>query len=161
MSLNGRSPPRWRPRIPRRAQGGAAEGGHYAGCKSAAYLSQPARPLDSNRLYATLPNRYSTTIQTQPQKRRARHFCRARRWRDARFLSDKLRSRSRTSIGRTHIRNPLARFPTDGLARIRKTDADSTISQPRYGRNQPPPNHDPTIPRVESKNDSDTAILNP
>ena len=49
----------------------------------------------------------------------------------ARFLSDKLRSRSRASIGRTHIRNPLARFPTDGLARIRKTDADSTISQPR------------------------------
>ena len=33
----------------------------------------------------------------------------------ARFLSDKLRSRSRASIGRTHIRNPLARFPTDGF----------------------------------------------
>ena len=62
----------------------------------------------------------------------------------ARFLSDKLRSRSRASIGRTHIRNPLARFPTDGLARIRKADADSTISQPRYGRNQPPLNHEPT-----------------
>ena len=72
----------------------------------------------------------------------------------ARFLSDKLRSRSRASIGRTHIRNPLARFPTDGLARIRKTDADSTISQPRYGRNQPPLNHEPTILRVESKNDT-------
>ena len=72
----------------------------------------------------------------------------------ARFLSDKLRSRSRTSIGRTHIRNPLARFPTDGLARIRKTDADSTISQPRYGRNQPPRNHEPTILRVEYKNDT-------
>ena len=72
----------------------------------------------------------------------------------ARFLSDKLRSRSRTSIGRTHIRNPLARFPTDGLARIRKTDADSTISQSRYGRNQPPRNHEPTILRVEYKNDT-------
>ena len=72
----------------------------------------------------------------------------------ARFLSDKLRSRSRTSIGRTHIRNPLARFPTDGLARIRKADADSTISQPRYGRNQPPRNHEPTILRVEYKNDT-------
>ena len=139
--------------------------------KSAAYLSQPARPLDSNRLYATLPNRYSTTIQTQPQKRRARQMCRAWRGRGARprrktprsvwatqlpasrpirwivresreanrtdfaripsdglrdaprastdglarFLSDKLRSRSRASIGRTHIRNPLARFPTDGF----------------------------------------------
>ena len=72
----------------------------------------------------------------------------------ARFLSDKLRSRSRASIGRTHIRNPLARFPTDGLARIRKTDADSTISQSRYGRNQPPLNHDSTILRVEYKNDT-------
>ena len=72
----------------------------------------------------------------------------------ARFLSDKLRSRSCASIGRTHIRNPLARFPTDGLARIRKTDADSTISQPRYGRNQPPRNHEPTILRVEYKNDT-------
>ena len=37
------------------------------------------------------------------------------------------------------------------FARFRKTDADSTISQPRYGRNQPPPNHEPTIPRVESE----------
>ena len=72
----------------------------------------------------------------------------------ARFLSDKLRSRSRASIGRTHIRNPLARFPTDGLARIRKADADSTISQPRYGRNQPPRNHEPTILRVEYTNDT-------
>ena len=33
----------------------------------------------------------------------------------ARFLSGKLRSRSRASIGRTHIRNFLARFPTDGF----------------------------------------------
>ena len=68
-------------------------------------------------------------------------------------------------IGRTRIGNPLARIPsdglrdaprasTDGLARIRKTDADSTISQPRYGRNQPPPNHEPPILRVESKNDT-------
>ena len=40
------------------------------------------------------------------------------------------------------------------FARIRKTDADSTISQPRYGRNQPPLNHDSTILRVEYKNDT-------
>ena len=40
------------------------------------------------------------------------------------------------------------------FARIRKTDADSTISQPRYGRNQPPLNHEPTILRVEYKNDT-------
>ena len=155
--------PRWRPRIPRRAQGGAAEGGHYAGCKSAAYLSQPARPLDSNRLYATLPNRYSTTIQTQPQKRRARQMCRAWRGRDARFLSDKLRSRSRTSIGRTHIRNPLARFPTNGF-RPHSEDrrrfnhfptpiwTESTATQPRS-------NH-PSC-RIREPHDSDTAILNP
>ena len=32
--------------------------------------------------------------------------------------------------------------------------ADSTISQPRYGRNQPPRNHEPTILRVEYKNDT-------
>jgi len=53
------------------------------------------------------------------------------------------------------------RASTDGLARIRKADADSTISQPRYGRNQPPLNHEPTILRVESKNDSDTTIPHP
>ena len=46
-------------------------------------------------------------------------------------------------------------------ARFRKTDADSTISQPRYGRNQPPLNHDSTILRVESKDDSDSTILHP
>ncbi|MBQ3748835.1 MAG: hypothetical protein II863_15630, partial [Kiritimatiellae bacterium] len=41
------------------------------------------------------------------------------------------------------------------FARIRKADADSTISQPRYGRNQPPLNHDSTIlhPRF-SKSDN-------
>ena len=37
------------------------------------------------------------------------------------------------------------RASTDGLARIRKADADSTISQPRYGRNQPPLNHEPSF----------------
>ena len=103
----------------------------------------------------------------------------------ARILSDKLRSRSRTSIGRTHIRNPLARIPSRSLVhghlpaplrvhwtnfarfrphsesprplsigwtRIRKPDAASTISQPRYGRNQPPRNHIPTstTPRPRS-----------
>ena len=40
------------------------------------------------------------------------------------------------------------------FARIRKADADSTIFQPRYGRNQPPLNHEPTTLRVESKNDT-------
>ena len=47
------------------------------------------------------------------------------------------------------------------FARIRKADADSTISQPRYGRNQPPLNHEPTTLRVESKNDSDSTIPHP
>ena len=47
------------------------------------------------------------------------------------------------------------------FARIRKADADSTISQPRYGRNQPPPNHEPTILRVEYKNDFDSTIPHP
>ena len=54
---------------------------------------------------------------------------------------------------------PSPAFPRTDFARIRKADADSTISQPRYGRNQPPLNHDSTILRVESKNDSDTTIL--
>ena len=38
-----------------------------------------------------------------------------------------------------------------GLVEAVKADANSTISQSRYGRNQPPPNHEPTIPRVESE----------
>ena len=60
----------------------------------------------------------------------------------ARFLSDKLRSRSRASIGRTHIRNPLARFPTDGFRPHQEgrrrfnhfptpTWTESTATQPR------------------------------
>ena len=49
---------------------------------------------------------------------------------------------------------PSPAFPRTDIARIRKADADSTISQSRYGRNQPPLNHDSTILRVESKNDT-------
>ena len=56
---------------------------------------------------------------------------------------------------------PSPAFPRTDFARIRKADADSTISQPRYGRNQSPPNHDSTILRVESKNDSDSTIQHP
>ena len=56
---------------------------------------------------------------------------------------------------------PSPAFHRTDFARIRKTDADSTISQPRYGRNQPPLNHDSTTLRVESKNDSGTTILHP
>ena len=52
-------------------------------------------------------------------------------------------------------------FPRTDFARIRKADADSTISQPRYGRNQPPLNHEPTTLRVESKNDFDSTIPHP
>ena len=77
----------------------------------------------------------------------------------ARFLSDKLRSRSRASTDGLTFGIPSPAFPRTDFARIRKADADSTISQPRYGRNQPPLNHDSTILRVESKNDSDTTIL--
>ena len=69
----------------------------------------------------------------------------------ARFLSDKLRSRSRASIGRTHIRNPLARFPTDGHPPAfrnpqRQFSHYATAFQLRYGRNQPPLNHFPNHP---------------
>ena len=133
---------------------------------------------DSNRLYATLPNRYPTTIQTQSQKRRARQICRARRWRDARprrktgrgSLSPReLERKAPRSVWATQLpasrpirwiaRESREANRTD-FARIRKADADSTISQPRYGRNQPPLNHEPTTLRVESKNDSDTTIPN-
>jgi hypothetical protein len=50
----------------------------------------------------------------------------------ATLIADEYRMRGgycivRPGVNRTdHIRNPLARFPTDGLARIRKADADST-----------------------------------
>ena len=40
------------------------------------------------------------------------------------FLSDKLRSRSRTSIGRTRIGNPLARIPSDGLRDAPRASTD-------------------------------------
>ena len=100
------------------------------------------------------------------------------RGRDARIPSDGLRDAPRASIGRTSpafYRTNFARAParqSDGLtfgipspafprtdfARIRKADANSTISQSRYGRNQPPLNHDSTILRVESKNDFDSTI---
>jgi len=81
---------------------------------SAAHLSQSARPLDSNRLYATLPNRYSTTTifptTTQPLSNPDNH------------------------------REP----------------------QPIHNRpstaTQPPLSHEPTILRVESKNDFNATI---
>ena len=53
---------------------------------------------------------------------------------------------------------PSPAFPRTDFARIRKADANSTISQPRYGRNQPPLNHDSTILRVEYKNDTISTI---
>ena len=193
--------PRWRPRIPRRAQGGAAEGGHYAGCKSAAYLSQSARPLDRSTLIDSM-RPYPTA--TQPQfkinhKSGGRGKCAAHGEGEtpagggkpsaADLPPSELERKAPRSVWATQLpasrpirwivresreanRTDFARIPsdglrdaprasTDGLARIRKADADSTISQPRYGRNQPPLNHEPTILRVESKNDSDTTIPHP
>ena len=90
--------------------------------------------------------------------------------RDApRASTDGLAAFYRTNFARAPARQsdgltfgiPSPAFPRTDFARIRKADADSTISQPRYGRNQPPLNHDSTILRVESKNDSDSTILHP
>ena len=149
--------PRWRPRIPRRAQGGAAEGGHYAGCKSAAYLSQPARPLDRSTLTDSM-RPYPTA--TQPQfklnhKSGGRGKCAAHGDGEtpAFYRTNFARAPARQSDGLT-FGIPSPAFPRTDFARIRKADANSTISQSRYGRNQPPRNHEPTILRVESKNDT-------
>ena len=57
---------------------------------------------------------------------------------------------------------PVGAKSTDGHPPdFRKPDANSTISQSRYGRHQLPLNHDTTILRVESKNDSDSTIPHP
>ena len=72
----------------------------------------------------------------------------------ARFPSDGLRDAPRASTDGLTLGIPSPAFPRTDFARIRKADADSTISQPRYGRNQPPLNHEPTTLRVESKNDT-------
>ena len=87
-----------------------------------------ATPTDPNRLYLTLcdsnrpypasspsPDPLDRPRITRSKSDGLRDAPRASTDGLARFLSDKLRSRSRASIGRTHIRNPLARFPTDGL----------------------------------------------
>ena len=89
-------------------------------------------------------------------------MCRAWIVRESREANrtDFARAPARQSDGLT-FGIPSPAFPRTDFARIRKADADSTISQPRYGRNQPPLNHDSTILRVESKNDSDSTILHP
>ena len=50
------------------------------------------------------------------------------------------RAPARQSDGLTFV-IPSPAFPRTDFARIRKTDADSTISQPRCGHDQPPLNH--------------------
>ena len=85
----------------------------------------------------------------------------------ARFLSDKLRSRSRASIGRTHIQNPLARFShgrispalgrpmpiqpfpnpdMDGIDRHSTTTQPSFVSNPKTIPTQPSSIRDPPTP---------------
>ena len=90
----------------------------------------------------------------------ATHPARPRTDSPAFYRTNFARAPARQSDGLT-FGIPSPAFPRTDFARIRKTDADSTISQPRYGRNQPPLNHDSTILRVESKSDSDSTILHP
>ena len=90
----------------------------------------------------------------------ATHPARPRTDSPAFYRTNFARAPARQSDGLT-FGIPSPAFPRTDFARIRKTDADSTISQPRYGRNQPPLNHDSTILRVESKNDSDSTIPHP
>ena len=88
----------------------------------------------------------------------ATHPARPRTDSPAFYRTNFARAPARQSDGLT-FGIPSPAFPRTDFARIRKADADSTIPQPRYGRNQPPRNHEPTILRVEYKNDSDTTIL--
>ena len=90
----------------------------------------------------------------------AAHPARPRTDSPAFYRTNFARAPARQSDGLT-FGIPSPAFPRTDFARIRKADADSTISQPRYGRNQPPLNHEPTILRVESKNDFDTTIPHP
>ena len=90
----------------------------------------------------------------------ATHPARPRTDSPAFYRTNFARAPARQSDGLT-FGIPSPAFPRTDFARIRKADADSTISQPRYGRNQPPLNHEPTTLRVESKNDSDSTILHP
>ena len=87
----------------------------------------------------------------------ATHPARPRTDSPAFYRTNFARAPARQSDGLT-FRIPSPAFPRTDFAHIRQTDADSTISQPRYGRNQPPLNHDSTILRVESKNESDSTI---
>ena len=87
----------------------------------------------------------------------ATHPARPRTDSPAFYRTNFARAPARQSDGLT-FGIPSPAFPRTDFARIRKADADSTISQPRYGRNQPPLNPDSTILRVESKNDSDITI---
>ena len=90
----------------------------------------------------------------------ATHPARPRTDSPAFYRTNFARAPARQSDGLT-FGIPSPAFPRTDFARIRKADANSTISQSRYGRNQPPLNHEPTIPRVESKNDSDSTIPHP
>ena len=90
----------------------------------------------------------------------ATHPARPRTDSPAFYRTNFARAPARQSDGLT-FGIPSPAFPLTDIARIRKTDADSTISQPRHGRNQPPLNHNSTILRVESKSDSDSTILHP
>ena len=83
----------------------------------------------------------------------ATHPARPRTDSPAFYRTNFARAPARQSDGLT-FGIPSPAFPRTYFARIRKPDADSTISQPRYGRNQPPRNHEPTILRVEYKNDT-------
>ena len=83
----------------------------------------------------------------------ATHPARPRTDSPAFYRTNFARAPARQSDGLT-FGIPSPAFPRTDFARIRKADADSTISQPRYGRNQPPLNHDSTILSVEYKNDT-------
>ena len=104
----------------------------------------------------TRPHSIGRTSRRTPHVNRtdfATHPARPRTDSPAFYRTNFARAPARQSDGLT-FGIPSPAFPRTDFARIRKADADSTIPQPRYGRNQPPLNHDSTILRVESKNDT-------
>ena len=118
-------------------------------------LQLPLQPFLSRGTFAApfifshLPAFHLTDFATHPARPRTDS--------PAFYRTNFARAPARQSDGLT-FGIPSPAFPRTDFARIRKADANSTISQSRYGRNQPPPNHEPTILRVEYKNDSDSTI---
>ena len=97
----------------------------------------------------------SVAIRLRPLERRARQMCRVVRV----ALNDP--KRLNLTLSPPRARHAGAKSTDGHPPDFRKPDANSTISQSRYGRHQPPLSREPTILCVESTNDSDITITHP